>query len=407
VPEPAELESEESFAARARRFVEETLPTLPVPPASGDARPVHVLLDHSDATDASVRLARQWRRAKFDAGFGAITEPAEHGGAGLPEAYEALYADVEAQYAVPSEGCFAFGIEGVAPAIARFGSPRIRQQALPKIFRGDWIVCQLYSEPGAGSDLASLATRAAAAGRDWVVNGQKVWTSNAHRADVGILLCRTGTAQERHRGITAFLVDMTSPGIDIRPLRQMDGSAGFNEVFLTDVRVPDGRRLGEAGQGWTVAMSVQAHARGYRAMSQRRGEHGGLTAIASADRLADMMRRAGRADDAVLRQEWARLYTSNALLQPTAERLIAQAATTNDEAAARAVSKLGLASALSAAADLICAIQGTRIAVDTGAEDSFEWVPYILQTLGYHIGGGTDQIMRNVIAERGLGLPRR
>jgi alkylation response protein AidB-like acyl-CoA dehydrogenase len=238
-------------------------------------------------------------------------------------------------------------------------------------------------------------------------HGQKLWSSGAHRADVGILLCRTGTAKQRHRGITAFIVDMKSPGLETRPLREMDGRSGFNEVFFTDVRIPDTRRLGGVNQGWAISMSVQGNARSLMATSRRKGTFGGLTAVASAERLAQMMRRLHRQDDPVLRQAWAGLYSTYRLLEPTAVRLTAEAKTANAQAAMGAISKLALTNALSQAAELLWSLLGERLIADTGTEDSFDWLPYALQVLGYHIGGGTDEVLKNVVAHRGLDLPRQ
>jgi len=396
----------EAFARSFEAFVRRTLPSLKWPSIPAQHRQTYTIFGNSPLEIAMIPVAKQWRAAKFDAGLGWLTGPLKYGGANLSMKFEQRAIEVELANGVPNEDLFLFGMEGVAPVVLKHGSEEIREQLLPRIFRGDWVVCQLYSEPDAGSDLASLSTRATRSGDGWLVSGQKVWSSNAHLSDVGVLLCRTGSAAERHRGITTFIVDMNSPGIEVRPIRQMDGSTRFNEVFLTNVRVPDGRRLGEVAEGWGVAMSVQANARGRMSLNRRRGQHGGMTAATTAERLAEMIRRVGSEGDMGLRQSWARVFINYWLLEPTAERVIAQASTPGAESAAHAMSKLGLANAYSAAAELIFSTLGLRITADTGSPDSFDWLPYVLQEPGYHIGGGTDQILRNVIAERGLGLPR-
>jgi alkylation response protein AidB-like acyl-CoA dehydrogenase len=396
----------EAFEAAARKFIEGVLPTLPPPPAADPDARVPVSLFTSRAAElAAIPTARQWRAAKFDAGFGWLTGPPGYGGAGLPEEYERRYVDVELSYDVPPEDCFATGLEGLGQAILSHGSEHLRTLLLRKIFRGDVITCLLFSEPGAGSDLGSVRTRAVRDGGDWVVTGQKVWSSRTHYADIGLLLARTGSQEGRHRGITTFLVDIASAGLEVRPLREMTGDAGFNEVFLDGVRIPDDRRLGDVGAGWTVYLAIMAASRDALARSRRRGGRGGLASVGSAERIAGVLRRLGRQNDPALRQDWARLFTRYKLIELTSERLAVQWPEPL-AAAARAMGKLALSDAMSAAAQLVARALGPRILADTGEADSFDWLPFLLETPAFHIGGGTDQIMRNLIAERGLGLPR-
>jgi len=390
------------FERRGREFIERSAPLLEWPSVAVMTRPPITLLNAGHHRDEYIPVARQWQAMKFDAGFGWLSGPTLYGGAGLPPTFEERYFEIEQEYSLPKTDFFWFGMESVVPAVLEHASEDLKQQVIPRIFRGDLLVCQLYSEPNAGSDLASLSTRAVKDGDSWVVNGQKVWSSGAYRADIGLLLVRTGTAEERHRGITAFLVDIRTPGIDVRPLREMDGSTGFSEVFFNDVVISDGRRVGEVGTGWAVAMGVQANARSGLGMSRRRG----LADIASTKRLGEMMRRRGVGDDPLLRQARAHLYASSQLLGLTTERLIREAPNSSSQAAARAISKVVLSDILSQSANLIRSILGPRLVADLGAEDSAEWVPYVLQVLGFHIGGGTDEVLLNVIAERGLGLPR-
>jgi alkylation response protein AidB-like acyl-CoA dehydrogenase len=397
----------DAFEAAARAFIEGVLPALRRPASADSGSRVPVSLFTSRAAElAGVPAARLWRAAKFDAGFGWLTGPPEYGGAGLPEEYERRYADIELRYDLPPEDCFSTGLEGLGQTILSYGSDYLKDLVLRGIFRGDLITCLLFSEPGAGSDLGSVRTRATRDGEDWVITGQKVWSSRAHYADVGLLLARTGTQDERSRGITTFLVDIAAPGLQVRPLREMTGDAGFNEVFLDGVRIPDDRRLGEVGAGWTIYLAIMAASRQALASSRRRGGRGGLASVASADRVAGVLRRLGKQDVPALRQDWARLFTRYKLIELTSERLAAQWSGPNAEAAARAMGKLALADALSAAAELVSRALGPRILADTGEADSFDWLPFLLETPAFHIGGGTDQIMRTLIAERGLGLPR-
>jgi len=394
------------FRSKAKEFIETTLPALPPIPNTETDRREHVSLFTSRAAElAAVPTARQWRAAKFDAGFGWLTGPREYGGAGLSADYEHHYLDVELNYEVPPEDCFSTGLEGLGQTILAHGSDHLKELLLRRIFRGDLITCLLFSEPGAGSDLASVRTRAVRDGEDWVVNGQKVWSSRTHYADVGLLLARTGTEAERNRGITTFLVDITTPGLEVRPLVEMTGDAGFNEVFFDGVRIPDSRRLGEVGAGWAIYLAIMAASRDALARSRRRGHRGGLASVGSADRVAGVLRRRGKQDDPKLRQDWARLYTAYKLNELTSERLASEWSEPK-LGAARAMGKLALANTMTAAADLVARTLGPRMTADTSEIDSFDWLPYLLETPAFHIGGGTDQIMRNLIAERGLGLPR-
>lgn len=394
------------FQSAAKEFIEATLPTLPPIPHTETDRREHVSLFTSRAAElAAVPTARQWRAAKFDAGFGWLTGPREYGGADLSEHYEHRYLDVELNYEVPPEDCFSTGLEGLGQTILAHGSEYLKDLLLRPIFRGDLITCLLFSEPGAGSDLGSVRTRAVRDGDDWLVSGQKVWSSRTHYADIGLLLARTGTEAERNRGITTFLVDIASPGLEVRPLVEMTGDAGFNEVFFDGVRIPDNRRLGEVGAGWAIYLAIMAASREALARSRRRGRRGGLASVGSAERVAAVLRRLGKHEDPKLRQDWARLYTAYKLNELTGERLTAQWSEPRI-GAARAMGKLALSDAMSAAADLVARTLGPRMTADTGEIDSFDWLPYLLETPAFHIGGGTDQIMRNLIAERGLGLPR-
>ena len=396
----------DGFQVAAREFIETTLGNLPPRPDTRHDERIPISLFTSRAAElAAVPAARQWRAAKFDAGFGWLTGPPAYGGAGLPEEYERHYLDVEMNYDVPPEDCFSTGLEGLGQTVLLHGSEHLKDLLLRKIFRGDLISCLLFSEPGAGSDLGSVRTRAVPDGDDWVVTGQKVWSSRTHYADVGLLLARTGNEAERHRGITTFLVDIASPGLEVRPLVEMTGDAGFNEVFFDGVRVPDSRRLGEVGAGWTIYLAIMAASRDALARSRRRGRRGGLASVASAERIAGVLRRLDKQGVPTLRQDWARVFTRYKLNELTSERLAAEWPEPK-VAAARAMGKLALSDAMSAAAELIARTLGPRILADTGEIDSFDWLPFLLETPAFHIGGGTDQIMRNLIAERGLGLPR-
>ncbi len=177
-------------------------------------------------------------------------------GASCPAAYDRLYAQLEGRYETPNQSFFGIGLGMVAPTIQAHATQEVKDLYLRKMYRGDLVGCQLFSEPGAGSDLASLQTKAERDGDEWVITGQKVWTSGAQYSDIGEIICRTDADLPKHKGLTGFVVDMKAPGVEIRPLRQMTGGASFNEVFFTEVRVPDSHRLGDVNQGWTVALTT-------------------------------------------------------------------------------------------------------------------------------------------------------
>ena len=195
---------------------------------------------------------RHWRQELWDHGYGWISGPPEFGGAGQPGSYARAFERLTRQYRVPGDAALTVSLGMVAPTILRHGTEQQKKHWLPRLFSGQQIACQLFSEPGAGSDLAAVRTQAVRDAGSWRVSGQKVWTSGAHLADVGEIICRTAS-EPRHRNLTAFLMDMRAPGVTVRPLRQMTGGASFNEVFLDYVAVSDDRRLDEIGNGWKVA----------------------------------------------------------------------------------------------------------------------------------------------------------
>ncbi|MGH3431251.1 MAG: acyl-CoA dehydrogenase family protein, partial [Thermocrispum sp.] len=205
----------------------------------------------------------EFLRARYDAGLAWVAYPEGHGGLGYPQALQAAVDEQLAAAGAPDNDPQrnGIGLGMAAPTILAFGTEQQRRRYLRPLWTGEQVWCQLFSEPGAGSDLAAVATRAVRDGAEWVVNGQKVWTSGAHHARFGILVARTDPDLPKHRGLSYFLCDMTVPGVDVRPLRQITGEAEFNEVFLTQVRVPDALRVGEVGDGWRVANSTLTNER--------------------------------------------------------------------------------------------------------------------------------------------------
>jgi alkylation response protein AidB-like acyl-CoA dehydrogenase len=343
--------------------------------------------------------AAAWQRAKLAAGYGAITWPAEFGGAGLALAYEEAFGREEAQVAVPRKNeLFSVTLELVAPTIAAFGTPVQQRELIPRLLAAELFVCQLFSEPGAGSDLASLSLRAERRDGGWVLNGQKVWTSGARHAALGELIARTDPAQTRHRGLTAFLVPMDVPGVEIRPIRQMSGGSSFNEVFFTGVEVPDEARLGEIGQGWQVALTTLGFERAASGAGAQ--QPGGSFA-----QVAATARQLGRAGDPLVRQMLADLYVRSEVQRRYAEKMT-QSAAAGAPGEDGSVLKLMWSANLTRVSAVVTELLGPRLVADTGEPGLFGWSEHVLGAPGYRIAGGTEEIQRNIIAERVLGLPR-
>lgn len=350
---------------------------------------------------AEAQAAQRWQRVKWDAGLGWITGPVPLGGRGLGNSYERLFRLLEAAFDVADMSPLRIGLGTVGAALLAHGTPEQVEEFLVPIRRGDIIACQLFSEPEAGSDLAGVRTRAVAEadGRSWRIDGQKVWTSNAQFADIGLALVRTDPDAPKHRGLTMFVVPMRTSGVEIRPLRQMTGGASFCEVFLTDVVVPDRYRLGAPGAGWKVATDTLAAER--RSTGDRSHE---LTARA-VQLLWLLAERAGRTGDPLVRDAWARVYSQ--IRAARAYQLRMQE--TPDEyltGAERSLDKLMLVATLRDIGALALELLGPAFVADTGEWGTFGWNRWLMGALGYRIAGGTDEVLRNLVAERVLGLPR-
>ncbi|MGV9949845.1 acyl-CoA dehydrogenase family protein [Rhodococcus aetherivorans] len=368
-------------------------------PGGTDAEPRRYAL-FSGSTAEEVRAAVEYQRQLFDAGLGWVSGPVEDGGAGLPTAYERALAGVEREFEVPSKSPLSVSLGMVSPTIARFASESTKRRWLLALRRADAIGCQLFSEPSAGSDLAAVTTRAVREGDNWVLNGQKVWTSGAHYSDVGIVLARTA-AGPRYRNLTTFAVDMHAPGVEVRRLRQITGGADFNEVFLSDVRVSDADRLGEVDAGWSVAMAMLMFER--EAIG---GSSSGGSGLFRMDRLAQWLRDLGRADDPAVAQAFARVYSGVTAAKAMRARADANLRANGVPGPEMSLGKLALTANLAALSDVVSLALGPLLAADTGHADTFAWSEFVLGVPGMRIGGGTDEIHRNTVAERALGLPK-
>ncbi|HET6963447.1 MAG TPA: acyl-CoA dehydrogenase family protein [Acidimicrobiales bacterium] len=344
-----------------------------------------------------VRRSKEWQATLYEGGWAGITWPREHGGRGGTPIQAIIFGQEQARFDVPS-GVFAQGIGMAGPTIMAHGSAEQQERFLRPMLRGDEVWCQLFSEPGAGSDLANLSTRAERDGDEFVVNGQKVWTSSAHYADLGILLARTDFDAPKHRGITYFLVDMRTPGIDVRPLRQATGAAHFNEVFLSDVRIPADQVVGPVNGGWGVTVTTLANERMLIGGGQGAGDaFGDLVQLAASF---------GRNTDAVARQHLAEAFIRVQLLKYLGWRVQTAISKGQQPGPESSVLKLALSRHLAATGDLVMELQGPAAALlDYDDPESGVWPRQFLGQWSSRIGGGTEQIQRNIIGERVLGLP--
>lgn len=351
---------------------------------------------------ADVAAATGWRRRVFDAGFGWLTGPPPYGGRGLSTAYERIWLELESQFSTPSQAPLGIGLGMVAPTILAHGTEVTKQRYLRAMYRGDVVACQLFSEPAAGSDLAALQAKAVRDGDEWLISGQKTWTSGAQFSDIGEIICRTDPDLPKHKGLTAFVIDMGAAGVDVRPLRQMTGGASFNEVFFDEVRVPDDHRLGDVNQGWTVALTTL--------MNERAAIGGGGSLLGSRfwqmQRLVDLLRHLGKADDPLLRQQLADLWISFAVARYTSQRALAKIDQGQLPGPELSAAKLALTHNLTKLSKFVSDALGPRLAADTGEWGTYAWAEYVLGTPGMRIAGGTDEVMKNIIGERVLGLPK-
>jgi alkylation response protein AidB-like acyl-CoA dehydrogenase len=387
---------EAAFRDEVRHFLDANAPSK----RAATPVPARRLLGDDEWREA-IKRAKQWQAKKADAGFAAITWPKQWGGREASPIEQIIYHQEEAHYGVP-KGVFEIGLGMCIPTLMAYGSPAQLERYVRPALRGEEIWCQLFSEPSAGSDLAGLRTRAERDGDDWIINGQKIWTSGAHFADLGILITRSDPESPKHRGLTMFFLDMKSPGIEVRRIKQISGTSNFNEVFFTDTRVPDRQRLGEAGGGWKVALTTLMNER--LAVGDAPGpDFDDIFALArtlSIDGVPAIRNSAVRdklADWYVKTQglTYTKFRTMTALSRgqvPGPEASIAKlvSATKLQEIANYGIDLIGLAGA----------VMDPQFAP---AEALFQEA--LLYAPGLRIAGGSDEILRNIIAERVLGLP--
>jgi alkylation response protein AidB-like acyl-CoA dehydrogenase len=370
--------AEQAFRAELRAWLAANLPREPLP----------------EALEAEAAYLTAWQRRCFDAGWAAVHWPREYGGRGATLTETAIYQEEMARARAP-QMMNRVGINNVGPTLIAHGSEAQRRRYLAKILSAEEVWCQLYSEPNAGSDLAAVRTRAERHGDHFVVDGQKVWTSYAQCAAFGILLARTDPAAPAHRGISCLLVDMRSPGITIRPLRQLTGSAEFSETFFDHVVVPRENLIGPENEGWKVATTTLAHERGTAFSFKEQVLH-----RIYADELGELLRARGRASDPTLRQRYAARVIDVEIMRLHNCRTMTRLARGELPGAESSIVKLFWA-------DLTQEL--TALALDAlGADAQLggRWQQRMLWSRCASIAGGTNEIQRNIIAQRVLGLPR-
>ena len=352
-----------------------------------------------DQEAANAEEAKLWRQKKFDAGFGWISGPKEYGGRELPPSYDRAYSQLEAQFRVPDQSAFAISLGMVTPTIYDHGSQRARDLYVRKLWRGEMIASQLFSEPGAGSDLASLTTKAVKDGDEWVITGQKVWTTGAHYSDIGEIMTRTDWDLPKHKGLTAFIIDFKDPNVEVRPLKQMTGGASFNEIFFNEVRVKDDMRLGDVNNGWNVALTTLMNERASIGTNNS-GDKNLLT------RVIAMVKHYGLDSDPLIRNQLADIVANYRIANYNAMRTTAKAKAGQLPGPEGSIGKMVLVNNQARLVKFLSHVLGPKLIADSGEWGTYAWANFVLGTPGLRIAGGSDEVMRNIVGERVLGLPK-
>jgi len=385
---------EEEFRLRARAFLE-----------SHASRRVddEAAEDLPAATTDVLGRARSYQAALHAAGLAGLTWPAEYGGKGLPSRYQTIFNDEASSFVTP-DAIFTIGFGMCIPTVLAHGTDALKRRYVPPAVRGEEIWCQLFSEPGAGSDVASLQSRAVRDGDEWVLSGQKVWTSGAHYCDHGIVLARTDVDQPKHKGLSMFILDMRAPGVTIRPLRQMNGGANFNEVFFDDVRIPADHILGEPGEGWRVALTTLMNERVAIGTGRSSERSSPLKPIRLHLELAEAR---GVLGDATVRDELVQLFIRHRILEIVGLRIRGTIAAGRIPGPEGSVAKLSGALLARRSADVAARLAGPQAtAWEDGASGGAHAAQLVLTAPAGGIAGGTNEVMRNILGERVLGLPK-
>lgn len=402
--EPGHSAEAEQFRARVRGFLAEHLPQ--------DWRGIGAITNREEADE----FVTSWRKTLFANGYLGVAWPKRYGGAGLRKLEQVVLVEELARAGVPSMGYNdTFGIKMLGNTLLRWGTEEQRQWFLPRILSGDDLWCQGYSEPGAGSDLAALRTAATLDGDRWVINGQKLWTSRAREANWIFLLARTDPAAPRHKGISFLLVPLDQPGVEIRPIRALSGESEFNEVFFTDAETAAGHVVGEANNGWAVAMTLLGHERGEEAATNP------ILFRAEFDRLLEMARSTGATSDAVVRNRLADAYVRVETMRYLGMRILTGVLDGDGHLGPEAsISKLYWSEYHQRVTDLAVDVLGADAMVtdgrlplrafrtdDPGAPNtSGSWLGAWYNATAGTIYAGSSEVQRNILGETVLGLPK-
>ncbi len=383
---------EAAFRSKARDFLD----------SNAKKRDGAGMIYRAGSEDPSFRNeAKAWQAKKADAGYAGITWPKDWGGQGGSAIEQVIYDQEEAKYTVP-RGIFEIGLGMCIPTLCTWGTQAHRDRYVKRALRGEEIWCQLFSEPAGGSDLAALRTRAERDGDTWIINGQKIWTSGAHFCDYGVIVTRSDFEAPKHKGLSYFFLDMKSPGVDIRPIKQISGASHFNEVFFTNVRIPDSHRLGKVGDGWKVSLTT---------LMNERYTIGGRAGV-DVDEVLDLARKVEIDDGPALKNEGVRdkiadWYIMSRGLKYSHFRTMTALSRGQTPGPESSIGKLVNGPKLQAMAAFAMDLleQGGVITDPEYAPMAALFQQTLMNSPSGRIAGGSDEILRNIIAERVLGLP--
>ena len=352
----------------------------------------------------TIEDAKAWQKKKYDAGYACLNWPKEYGGGGCSPIERVIWSQEEGPYAVLG-GLFTIGVGMCGPTVMAWASEEQKRDLLPKLASGEHVWCQLFSEPASGSDLAGLRTRAERAddgSGDWIINGQKIWTSGAQRSDYGILITRTDPTLPKHKGLTMFFLSMKSPGVEVRPIKQANGDSAFNEVYFTDVRIPDSQRLGAVNQGWEVSLTTLMNER----LSIGSGMPTGFPELF--DFCMNLQTEDGPAiNDRSVRSKLASYAVKASGLKYTGMRAISALSKGETPGPENSIGKLVAGAAMQELAMFALDLQGQAGVMTDPAQAAAtaRFQQMLLRSPATRVEGGTDEVLRNIIAERVLGLP--
>jgi alkylation response protein AidB-like acyl-CoA dehydrogenase len=393
-------EAEAAFRRRVRDWLDAHVPRRtdrPEPDDDGRVHPIPMAPRPRPPAGEETVATKRFQAALHDAGLAGLTWPTEYGGQGLSNRHQEIFNDEARGFEMPAT-VLTIGLGMCGPTILEWGSDAVKRRYIPPMLRADEIWCQLFSEPGAGSDVASLQMRADRDGDEYVLNGQKVWTSGAHYCDFGVVIARTDPNQPKHRGISMFIVDMRAPGVTIRPLVQITGGSNFNEVFFDDVRVPVDHRLGPENEGWRASVAMLANER--VAIGSGGGRSAGIEPYLRAARARGLDR------DPVIRQGLVEVYVRQQVLGYIGQRTRAAVKAGQAPGPEGSIGKLYGALLARRASDLGAAIAGPDATAWDDERTDSRWAMAVVAAPGSAIAGGTNEVQRNILGERVLGLPK-